>query len=127
MSYPNKAAPEFKFSKDMHSPLDIEAQTKILNVGSEAVVRRCSVKKVFSEISRNSQENTCAFCEISKNIVSYRTHPVAASVCWKPLFRSLDCSLEKSSRLLLFGILATFVWLILKVELNLSALRPISA
>ena len=27
---------------------------------SEAVVRRCSVKKVFLEISQNSQENTCA-------------------------------------------------------------------
>ena len=26
----------------------------------EAVVRRCSVKKVFSEISQNSRENTCA-------------------------------------------------------------------
>ena len=27
---------------------------------TEAVVRRCSIKKVFSEISQNSQENTCA-------------------------------------------------------------------
>ena len=26
----------------------------------EAVVQRCSVKKVFLEISENSQENTCA-------------------------------------------------------------------
>ena len=26
----------------------------------EAVVRMCSVKKVFLEISQNSQENTCA-------------------------------------------------------------------
>ena len=26
----------------------------------EAVVRRCSAKKVFLEISQNSQENTCA-------------------------------------------------------------------
>ena len=25
----------------------------------EAVVQRCSVKKVFLEISQNSQENTC--------------------------------------------------------------------
>ena len=32
MSYPNKATPEFKFSKEMQSPLDVEAQTKILNV-----------------------------------------------------------------------------------------------
>ena len=27
---------------------------------AEAVVLRCSVKKVFLEISKNSQENTCA-------------------------------------------------------------------
>ena len=27
---------------------------------TEAVVQRCSVKKVFLEISQNSQENTCA-------------------------------------------------------------------
>ena len=26
---------------------------------TEAVVRRCSVKKVYLEISQNSQENTC--------------------------------------------------------------------
>ena len=29
-------------------------------IGSEAVAQRCSVKKVFLEISQNSQENTCA-------------------------------------------------------------------
>ena len=28
--------------------------------GSEAVAKRCSVKKVFFEISLNSQEKTCA-------------------------------------------------------------------
>ena len=27
---------------------------------SEAVAQRCSVKKLFLEISQNSQENTCA-------------------------------------------------------------------
>ena len=56
----------------------------------EAVAQRCSVKKVFLEISQNSQENTgarasfliklqCVFCEISRNIFSYNTPPVAAS------------------------------------------------
>ena len=62
----------------------------------EAVAPRCSVRKVFKEISQNSQENTCArvsfliklqtlaqvfsceFCEISKNTFSYRTPLVAA-------------------------------------------------
>ena len=74
---------------------------------AEAVARRSSVKKVFLEISQNSQENTCdrvsfliklqalacnfikkealpqvfscEFCEISKTTFSYRTPPVAAS------------------------------------------------
>ena len=72
---------------------------------SEAVAHRCSVKKAFLEISKNSQKNTCLFfnkvaglrvatlskkslwhgcfpvnfCEVSKNTFSYRTPPVAAS------------------------------------------------
>ena len=28
----------------------------------EAIVQRCSVKKVFLKISQNSQENTCESC-----------------------------------------------------------------
>ena len=32
-----------------------------------AFIRRYSVKKVFLEISQNSQENNCEFCEISRN------------------------------------------------------------
>ena len=66
---------------------------------TEAVTQRCSVKKVFLEISQNGQENTCArvsfsiklqieatqvfsckFCKISKNTFSYRTSTVATSV-----------------------------------------------
>ena len=57
----------------------------------EAVSQRCSVKKVFLEISQNSKENNCArkitlsllfscrFCEITKNAFSYWTPPVAPS------------------------------------------------
>ena len=67
--------------------------------------RRCSIKKVFLEISQKSQENTCArisclikvqawgfrqnetlalmfscdFCKISKNTIFYRTPHIAAS------------------------------------------------
>ena len=75
---------------------------------AEAVAQRCFLKKVFLEISQNSQENTCArvsflkscrpepcnfiknetlaqvfsceFCEISKNTFFHRTPLVAASV-----------------------------------------------
>ena len=32
----------------------------------EAVVRRCSVRKVFLEISQNSQESTCARASFNK-------------------------------------------------------------
>ena len=66
---------------------------------AEAVVWRCSVKKIFLEISQTSQENTSArglawnfikkellvqvfsfkFSEISKNTFFYRTPPVVAS------------------------------------------------
>ena len=74
---------------------------------SPEVAQRCSVNKVFLEISQYSQKNICArvsfsiklqakannfieketptqmfcceFCEILKNIFSYRTPPVAAS------------------------------------------------
>ena len=45
----------------------------------EAVVQRCSVKKVFLEISQNSQVFSCEFSEISKNTFLHRTPLVAAS------------------------------------------------
>ena len=63
------------------------------------VAQKYSVKKAFLKISQNSPENTCArasiliisikkslaqvfsceICEISKNVFSYRTPPVAGS------------------------------------------------
>ena len=74
---------------------------------SEAVVHRCSAKKVFLKISQNKQENTCSrvyfliklaynfikketleqvfsceFSEIFKNTYFYKTPLVAASVIW---------------------------------------------
>ena len=44
-------------TKDRYSLL-VSARKRVNNL--EAVVRSCSVKKVFLEISQNSQENTCA-------------------------------------------------------------------
>ena len=81
-------------------------QIKPVSIGGslkvEAVAQTCSLKKLFLEISQNSQKNTsarvsiliknlikietlahvffCEFCEISKNTFSYRTPLVAASV-----------------------------------------------
>ena len=53
-------------------------------VFTEAVVQRCSVKKVFLEISQNSQKNICArvsffqLCEISKSTFFGRAPLVVA-------------------------------------------------
>ena len=46
---------------------------------SEAVVRRCSVKKVFLKISQNSQVFSCRFCRILKNTFFHKTPLEAAS------------------------------------------------
>ena len=89
--------------------LNLAKLTIYLNTDNrDAIVQRCSVKRVFLEISQNLQENTCArasfliklrasgtgtgvfkealaqmfsckFCEISKNTFFYWTPPVAAS------------------------------------------------
>ena len=48
----------------------------------EAVARTCSIKKVFLEISQNSQENTCARVSFLIKLQAtffYRTPLVAAS------------------------------------------------
>ena len=48
--------------------------------GLEAVVRMCSVKKVFLEKKETlAQVFSCEFCEIFKNTFSHRTPLVAAS------------------------------------------------
>ena len=83
---------------------------------TEAVVQRCSVKKVFLEISKNSQKNayarisslvkfieketlalvfSCEFHEISKNTFLPRAPLVAASTYTLPSFS------KNTSRLLL--------------------------
>ena len=58
-------------------------------LSTEAVTRKCSVKKVFIEILQacnfikketRAQVFSSEFCESSKNTFSYRTPPVAASV-----------------------------------------------
>ena len=61
---------------------------------TETVAQRCSVKKVFLDISQNSQENTsarvsfliklfsCEFCEISKNIFSCGNTSVGCFWIW---------------------------------------------
>ena len=82
---------------------------------TEAVAQMCSVKKVFLEISQNSQENicvraikretlaqvfSCEFCEISINNFFYRAPLVASSgfireysyVKYVPYFASLQHS-----------------------------------
>ena len=43
---------------------------------TEAVAQRCSVKKVFLEVSQNSQKNTCARVSFLKKKVCQRCFPV---------------------------------------------------
>ena len=99
-------------------PLEIGPKMIVhkISSGPEAVTRKCSIKKVFLETLQNSQENTCArvsfliklqalacnfvekqtlsqvfswvFCEISKDNLSYRTPPMAASV-WTSYISSI--------------------------------------
>ena len=61
----------------------------------EAVVRRCSIKNVFVEISQNSQENTCARLSflIKKNRLWHRCFPVNfAKFLRTPLMAASDFS-----------------------------------
>ena len=102
------------------------AWSSIMNLLSEAVVQRCSVKMVFLNISQNSQENTCArvsflikfeaeacnfikketlaqvlsceFCEISGN--TYFTEHLRATAC---IFRN-----SQSQMLFKIGALKNF-------------------
>ena len=118
------------------------------------VARRCSVKKVFFEISQNSQENTCArvsflikltlaqvfsceFCEISKNTYSYRTPQVAASVHVIPAQIIVPCFnesvLQMTKNAFHFILDALFVlkifkclsWLFAQIEKNGFLIRNI--
>ena len=104
-SYIFKSIKLFLYLQNLANRLDLVLQYRsvfllILSThlkDSEAVARRCSIKKVFLKISQNLQENTfarvsflikiqalvqvisCEFCEISKNTFFYRTPPVATS------------------------------------------------
>ena len=49
-----------KHSEKNQARRNLEQSSKTTQAIIEVVVQRCSVKKVFSEISPNSQENTCA-------------------------------------------------------------------
>ena len=49
----------------------------------EEATRGVLQEKMFLEISQNSQENTCEFCEISKNTFSQRTPLMADSASIK--------------------------------------------
>ena len=48
------------FTKFFRTVLLIESVRKADFADIESVIQRCSVKKVFLEISQNSQQNTCA-------------------------------------------------------------------
>ena len=55
----NKASYIKTFSLSDNFQNSRKKRTKEINLVLEAVFRRCSIKKVFLEISQNLQENTC--------------------------------------------------------------------
>ena len=62
--------------------------SKVVFVFWEAVVQRCSVKKMLLEISQNSQENNCAR-------VSFLIKLQASGFFWIPFFLIVEVSLIK--------------------------------
>ena len=71
----------------------------------EAVVQRCSVKKVFLAISQNSQENTCARVSSLKKRLRHRCFPVNFAKFLGTRFLQ-----NTSGRLLLFIITSEFLF-----------------
>ena len=60
---------------------------ELLPIYSEGVVRRCSIKKVFLEISQNSLENTCSRVSF---LISCRPLVAAASLLFNNIFLIAD-------------------------------------
>ena len=88
-----------------------------MNVYIEAVIQRCSVKKVFLEISQNLQENTCAskikvafprkhlcresnceFCRISRYTFLHRK-PLMAAFVYIRIFKKKTWHRQSNSKL----------------------------
>ena len=74
----------WKRKKESITLLSLKKLLKIKLVETEAAVQRCSVQKVFLQISQNSKETltqvlSCELCQISKNIFLHTTPLVAAS------------------------------------------------
>ena len=61
---------------------------KDLNLKLEAVVRRCSVEKVFLEILQSSQENTCARISFVINFIKKETLAQVFSCEFREIFKS---------------------------------------
>ena len=53
---------------------------------SEAVAQKCSVKKVFSEFSQNSQENTCASVSVFNKVAALRPATLLKNRLWHRCF-----------------------------------------
>ena len=59
---------------------------KTLSPEPEVIVRRCSVKKVFLEISQNSQENTCAGDYFFNKVAGLRLATLLKKRLWHKCF-----------------------------------------
>ena len=52
----------------MFLPVSKNAEAAVYKCSSEAVAQRCFVKKLFLEISQNSQESTCSTASLLLNL-----------------------------------------------------------
>ena len=77
-------------------------------VPSEAVVRRCSVKKVFLKTSQNSQENTCARVSF---LIKRLTHEAWNFIKKETLAQVFTCEFSEISKNTFFT--EQFRWLLL--------------
>ena len=78
---------------------------------SEAVVRKCSVKRLFLNILQNSEENTCArvsfyeklqvdYCrkEVAAHVFSYKIYEIFKNIFFKEHLRTTGSGYEVFSR-----------------------------
>ena len=81
-------------------------------VGAGAVVRRCSVKKLFLEISQNSQEKACARVSLLIKLQGWGLRP-AALLKKRPWYKCFPVNFSKFLRKSFF--IEHLWWLLLSV------------
>ena len=93
----------------------------ILDTGPEAAAKRCAVKKVFLEISQNSQENTCARVSFFNKVAGLRPATLLKKRLWN---RCFPANFTKFLRKPFF--IERLRWLLLQVGIKLVLLNNVT-